>query len=94
MKKIISIILTLLFVASVLSFGTAMADPTCTPYCEEKYYDIPTTVRVGQVVSGWIEEDCIGGLKIGKYTMADIHDKIEKEGFPVSLGPIELVSGD
>ncbi len=78
MKKIFSILISLLLLASAFGVGTAMAvEPPEECDCEEDYYQVSkTSVQVGETFTGSIMVYCVGGLNPDLFdqTLVDMID--------------------
>lgn len=88
MKKIMSILISLLLLASFFGIGTAMALPS---YCGE-FHISRTLVNVGDIFTATASPEFLhGGLFIDGISYGDIVGELEESGFPLSLGIVQLI---
>jgi hypothetical protein len=104
MRKIITLLLSLLFVGSTFGVASALSSATNIPcsscdgsapcLCEGSSYGISmTTVRVGQTftITHNKQETYWQWIKVDDSTRSDIWNEVVSNGLPVSLGLVELI---
>ncbi len=98
MKKIFSILISLLFVASIFGVAQTMAASPTSPYCVTEYYKLSSdSVKVGETftislsTANWPYDE----VKIAGLTIPEITGKIiENGGLPYKIGSVEMIGID
>lgn len=91
MKKLISILISLLLMASAFGVGTAIAGPNCP--CDGTHFQISrSSVKVGETFTASIMADCLIDDDGRILIVGDINYWKDPVGFPIPLGPVELIA--